>query len=854
MNTRTETLLANKECVILYDRRKKYIIYSRGNAKNYELIDLPDSLKYVQYYHNTGDLLVCCGNGVRRIFLFKPHIFYFVKENPESNVWILNHDFMISESESAPKAWRIKGNKLIPLTHSKDIIRPEFMPPHQFSLVQIQGIGKMFVTSELSIRLPMPSYILVNYPIDSKIKISEPTKREPFKNLDFSVHNISKNYLIRYSNKGSNFALFKLTDSGYKLLEEVDKHSCTVVQICFNDENSFLTLDSGGKLKIWLIDEGCLHVCQTISSDEFYKNSFYSTFTIDMNENHVILITKLRRDHYQLNIDKFNRKHKNALLVYLYSEETGITEGDQIGTKIIPDNSASSDKEEKISSRSSIKAQIREMDANSEYYGSIYLNDQKNKRFIKDRILKQQATAAISTKRDTIGLDKHNSEMPFLNDVYISSDAESKNTLAIPSNDEIEIPLRTSSRFQKQKALIYVGIDFGTSRTKVSFNNETEGRYEPLIFESLHPSGFSYSDIIDKYAIPSIALRVDSMLFYGYDAIKREGMFIQNFKQKLLSSNEQRLETMCICAGFLAYVMRIAIEQICLLTHANQDDSFVFSVCLPVERMNNNRIKNRFEFILRLAKKTLELGYHSDWEKMNSLSRNLDINYNTNLSIRTSIIPESIAEVLDFCNRKASSKLYALYDFGAGTTDLTIFYFNRQTGQAEIIEAKIIYKGYSFIDELRAEGVCNDERIYEYYCTIWNEFKESETWIKVKNKIAGFESMRLFYDVTLFGSGGGFNDLNVQKLFNRIPLYHEQTKSYIEAKSGINKLEEPIGWDVSKPPYFRYAVSFGLTKKPEETNKNFILPKDCKIRSLTTKIRNNFEPDIVYPTSDWLGR
>ena len=287
---------------------------------------------------------------------------------------------------------------------------------------------------------------------------------------------------------------------------------------------------------------------------------------------------------------------------------------------------------------------------------------------------------------------------------------------------------------------------------------------------------------------------------------------------------------------------------------SGNNDEFIFSVCLPVEQMNNNVIVERFQSILLLSKKLLFYDCFNDMQKMSKCEKLNSTQKLSNSNIRIEIIPESIAEILDFYERRAKTKLYAIYDFGAGTTDLTIFYADKSLGKIDILGAKIVYNGYSYIDNLKEQNRYNEEEVLKYYSDIWNKFKDSNVWQRVKGKIRGLEAMRFFYDLTVFGGGGGFNDDTLRSVFSNIPLYDEQTNEYIKSPDGIIKLEEPLDWDSNLPPYFRYAVSFGLTKKPEETLMRYKLPKDCKTRDVSPKIKELNEPDEIIPDQNWLGK
>jgi hypothetical protein len=63
---------------------------------------------------------------------------------------------------------------------------------------------------------------------------------------------------------------------------------------------------------------------------------------------------------------------------------------------------------------------------------------------------------------------------------------------------------------------------------------------------------------------------------------------------------------------------------------------------------------------------------------------------------------------------------------------------------------------------------------------------------------------------------------------------------------------DPPDWEGFLPPYFRYADSFGLTAKPEETNARFLLPRDVGPRDYTPPIRPDDYNSEPTPNEDWL--
>jgi|GEM_PF-1190911 len=823
MSIKQERLYADLNYVILYEQPGQIITYSSSRGTNPARIHLPSELLYIQLYPSTGDLIIACADGTRRIFMARDKALITCKLAPEAKIHLIGKGFLIDESEPLPRVWQVKTKRLQEMKHSLSFINPDNLSPNCFLFYTGSQNEKIIRTASGTVKLVKPEFKLINYepeepeqaPPEPEAEEAQPAILEEAEQApqspeaedeeaqpDIVAVNPSGTFQVHYQTNSSLLKIFSKSVNGLDMLYQEDRHTCAVSKVIFLNDQFFASLDTGGKLKIWRADARNIQVCQTLNPEDFHPRSYYT----DLNYDHQALRLQLREnnrtDTYIVRLDKYKRGKKCDLLHYESTFEHEAAEHAESGI------SGLNQKTKRRTSRQT--APEPEIES-----------------FILPESMKETITASEEEKR----------EAP-------------KPVEASTSNSEGD---RTPApRFRRTGAKIYVGIDLGTSRTKVSFNNESEGRYQPLVFKSLHPKGFSPESRFDDYVIPSVAARNGDKLSYGFEALKPGGEIIQNFKQHLLQEDLSKRYKL-ICAGYLAFVMQAAKENICQLVRAGEQAEYIFSVCLPVEQLNNDRQAQMFGQTLLLARRIFAQGCHHDWNAMMKLLLETSGTFDDG-STKTSIIPESIAEILDFCERSARSKLYALYDFGAGTTDLTLFFVNTQKGTTDIIDAKIVYKGYSYLDKLASETEVTPDVVRKYYKSIWEEFHESGIWERVKDKLRGMETMKFFYDITVFGSGGGFNDPTVREVFSTIPLYHERTNEYIGVKEGIQALAEPVDWSGDMPPYTRFAVSFGLTKKPEETLGRYVMPKDCAIRDFTPDTRISTIPDELIPTREWLGR
>jgi len=801
MNEKFDQLYCDSKIQILYDKQENTIIYYTQHRKSTPPIYLDDNLQFIQLYKDSGDLIASCSSGTKKIYICKRNHLYTLKHESRNPVYILDQSFIVDDTDPIPKVWQIYNDKLNLLTYNKYHINNDYLPLNAYTIYKGNDNCRYLVTSQSKIKIVITGFMLLNYKSEPINLTNSASKNELCSKIkyDKKTTNSSNTLKILYSYDDSAFELYRTINDSEILIEKIDKHACTLKKIQFINDNFFISLDSCSKLKIWFVDQDTYSVCQTLTPDDYFNHIYYNDFIISENKNEIQLLKDSDTDIYILALNTYKPKHKNNLLIF--------------DKHIVKTN----------------------MDTTSRGTDRTGITSKTTETITKDKEISNNKQNEISNANEEQQITSSKTEQ-----VKIREDIR-------------RISVQQFSHFVKKQARIYIGIDFGTSRTKVSFNNETSGHYEPLNFKSLIPDNYKPENEFDVFIIPTIAKKSGNAIKYGYETYNEKGVQITNFKQAILKNNIQT-DTMLIAAGFIAYVMKISQDTIRKLIPLTDNDEFIFSVCLPVEQMDNNFIVKRFKSILLLSENFLFSNCFNDMQKMIECEKLNNAQKLSNSNIRIEIIPESIAEILDFYERKAKSKLYAIYDFGAGTTDLTIFYADKSLGKIDILGAKIVYCGYSYIDNLKEQNRYNKEEVLKYYSEIWNKFRDSKIWHRVKKKIVGLEAMRFFYDLTVFGGGGGFNDDTLRSIFSKIPLYDEQTKEYIKSPDGIIKLEEPIDWDSNLPPYFRYAVSFGLTKKPEETLSRYKLPKDCKKRDMSPKIRVCDEPDEIIPDQNWLGK
>ncbi len=411
-----------------------------------------------------------------------------------------------------------------------------------------------------------------------------------------------------------------------------------------------------------------------------------------------------------------------------------------------------------------------------------------------------------------------------------------------------------TSLFTKRAVNIIVGVDFGTSRTKVSYYSYATQKHVSLSFNDLphRNSAQNYED----WTIPSVAAVNGERVLYGYEALSvQSSHLVSDMKRKVLEAKVVN-EDLIICAGFIAYVFNVAREKIDKELMLGDNADYSFSICLPVTSMNNNVSVEIFRKMLSFTEWIYNEGLFHDLHGLMSLKESflptIELSF-------TDVIPESVAEIIEYFNdtpRKLVTKnaLYALYDFGAGTTELTVFRNVKEQNLSDskhILATEIVYEGFLDIILKCGSETPSDEMIKQHYTKIWVNFEKSGIWkILKENKVTGDESMAPFENIMIIASGGAAENTIIQEIFSKIPLYLNGDKINRE----VILLPSPRTWDSKlMGPYHRLAVSYGLTREPKQTLENYVLPKDSPAWVIKYNEKTQTEEELFHYNKKWNG-
>lgn len=257
---------------------------------------------------------------------------------------------------------------------------------------------------------------------------------------------------------------------------------------------------------------------------------------------------------------------------------------------------------------------------------------------------------------------------------------------------------------------VYLGIDFGTQFIKMVYTHPATGLKHPVVLgdsvTAFLPSVISQGSAPDKIRICSDS---GEGRRYRFSKILSAAAVDSRFDHPRYRSEyaEQYgdLPSSAVAAMLIAYAVRHAEDWVRekLKDEYAADELRIFPcVCIPVDYLDKNVVKERFEKILALAEQLLE----RDSKERFLYSEEVDLGLlreagqsfdRVAYSVETSRLryrPEIAAAVHSYVNSldKARGIPHAVYDVGGGTTELTIFSISADN-MVSIYETKIIPQG-----------------------------------------------------------------------------------------------------------------------------------------------------------------
>jgi hypothetical protein len=817
-------------CLEGYTEAQFIFIYRKQGAGRQ--IRIEGKLESVWESSESHKLIIFISKGIPRVYDPKTHSLAKIRNPQGSSYRVLGKSLLISGEDQNPMIWIKKSQEYCPLVESSSGYELDsysiFHDKDGRGLLRIGNISHPLTPESTKLVYPEPKESdaaeikaeTSEVPSISRIKefpLEALLAKAPKFNYYLAV-SPGKKYAIQYSESNSKLTLWMAKNGMMQLGDTLDRHACSLRSACFlGRDDYFASLDSVGTLKIWCLDEDLMSCCQTMHVPEFEHSREHHSICYESGDNYLACLHKEGIDYYSLHLETYKPKKKNQLLSYLCSKEK------EPEIKIHQDKTASYQKTPAEKTRN----------AGNKLSDIIKPKNQEQASNPRGTPTKQSSVAKIKAPRQ----DKYQNRAPESLGYQLSKTSAERQTGNSRSQSS------ESSRFIKRSIRVTVGIDFGTSRTKISYRTDTDQTPHIMRFEHLRTN--YYDSIYEDWTIPSIVSEQSGEFSFGYQALgKTQGKSYKKLKtslfKKVISTKEK-----VVCAAFMAYLFETCKKQIMEEQGISENYEFVYSVCLPVEQMNDNLVVDTMHHVLTLAEEIADKGCYADVTTVMNTEAELKADALLGYS---QIIPESAAEIQDYHSRLDDPGYYILFDFGAGTTDMTMFHLATHSKKAEMLGAKIIYKGFLDIEDKLSEVTDRHEIIKTYYQEIFNDFKNSDILRQVARKRKGEESLELFYQMKILVSGGASEEKVIQDIFSLSPL-HDDDLSH--GKLHIEVLKGPANWPAEIAPYHRCAVAYGLSGDPYELRTKYTLPKDCPIKEKKQKLKTESPEKILEHNRNW---
>ncbi|NLM71410.1 MAG: hypothetical protein GX181_05570 [Synergistaceae bacterium] len=421
---------------------------------------------------------------------------------------------------------------------------------------------------------------------------------------------------------------------------------------------------------------------------------------------------------------------------------------------------------------------------------------------------------------------------------------------------------------------VWVGLDFGTSFTKVAYR--VLGGSRKVI-----PLCMNQGSSI-PYGLPSLLAFDGEKILFGDEAenflrespwhqgvrcvkILFAGDVADEYKDESLSArfreycegqiiDSSLLEPGYLVAAYFVWIMNRTKKV--LRKELGTNPLVNFNVCLPIDTYEKKNVRSEFQRAINVAEH-LELLWDekSDSGMLKTIAALWKKTSDKELSnSKVHLVPEAVAQMASYTNSLgAEKKIHGVIDFGAGTIDFSIFnlrdeseegkcvyWYNAVTfpGGMEGVE-EIVAKhrsksdgNISFgelrkaIENISAESPVVLEEVKELLESVWEKAR-FPVWGKAYAKMKK-ESEWKKEKVKVFVCGGGSKLPFVRDIFGR-SWYRDDWGPY-----EVADLYAPSDFSGSPSDFSRLAVAYGLTT-PRPELMEYVLPKDCKDQTPPTR-------------------
>ena len=444
---------------------------------------------------------------------------------------------------------------------------------------------------------------------------------------------------------------------------------------------------------------------------------------------------------------------------------------------------------------------------------------------------------------------------------------------------------------------IYVGLDFGTSCTKVAFR-EMGGvtKVTPLLFDhglSCYPAyclpnaatvdmhgrllcGVAAGRTLESTAWSSGIRRIKVLVAGAHDESFRDDAAESQFREYLhtLGLAPEVYSPDALAAVMLARQMqsvRTSLES----RYQGSEIDIRFNVCIPIEQIQNSAVLSAYTRINNVAQVLVRDWGADDWSNNSLLEVAAAFIENASaledVNGRLFSVPESVAQVTSYLSSlQSAAGIHAVVDIGSGTTDISIFNLmgpHSKQSRTYWYSARNIPLGTGGIEhklammthlahpgpltegalQLLLQEAKDDADIGEI---VWSELLRIErrcryAWAEAYGR---FRKQSAWSNIPLFLCGGGSRIHGVREVFARswVPRW---------PRHSVRKMPTPSDFDTlgTAVPFYRMSVAYGLTY-PKPQLVEYVLPNESPDHTPVL----NYRPvvpdwnDQMYPNSRWV--
>jgi len=505
---------------------------------------------------------------------------------------------------------------------------------------------------------------------------------------------------------------------------------------------------------------------------------------------------------------------------------------------------------------------------------------QKKEKVNKAVFIDSAGASYKTTEKPETNLSKNQTAISSVDyqDKFKTSDniEQQKVSEALPTpKKDIESP---AIKTKKGTLFIQVGLDFGTSSTKMAYRRLTGDK-------TAYPILFNHElEHYPSYCLPSVlAFNNSGDLLLGVEAARHladkpwnEG--IRRIKVLLAGKSENRFDDRLTRIAYEEHINKTigsnnnwdvehfaSLYIVYAISKARQylQDKYKghyldirYNICIPIDYIQHNNIKVLYEKMFATVSQIEKL-----WGNNNNLKDLLDRSCNIfadaayvedDPETRIFGIPEPVAEVASYLDSlQAKEGKHAIIDFGGGTTDISILdlqIYQKNENMSSWYSAFTFPGGVNIIERVihrhlqnKADKICSDIMVKEYIHhklenapkilkdeikdeleKIWMDTRKA--WQAAYKKEKGQSNWEKD-KVQIFTSGGGCKLPYVNDVFKE--SWHNQ--GYNDwGPYPICELPSPDCYDSKNPgiPFKRLSVAFGLTVDKLDLGQ-YTLPRDC---------------------------